>query len=148
MKKIEGSIAFGIMDGIVTLLGVLLAMFAINADQHTTLIAAIAAAIADSTANAAGYHVSEETVDSKRKHSAAMRSSILCFAATFITMIIPLIPIVMLQPPLSVYLSAAIGLAVLFALGRYVKNWKVGIEYLFIGAIAGLVCYLVGAFIK
>ena len=147
-RKIEGSIAFGIMDGIITLLGILLAMFAINADQHTIIVAAIATAIADSTANAAGYHASEEAANGAKGHSAAMRSSALCFVATFIAMIIPLVPIILLQPPSSIYLSAVIGLLMLFSLGKYVKDWKVGIEYLAIGVIAGVICYAVGIFVK
>jgi VIT1/CCC1 family predicted Fe2+/Mn2+ transporter len=146
-KKIEGSIAFGIMDGIITLLGILLAMFAISADQKTILVAAIATAIADSTANAAGYHVSEEAADSK-KHSEATRSSVLCFVATLIAMMIPLVPVFILSQQISIYVAIAICLTILFLLGQYVKGWKVGIEYLAIGVIAGIVCYAVGILVK
>jgi VIT1/CCC1 family predicted Fe2+/Mn2+ transporter len=145
-KHVEGSVAFGVMDGIVTLLGVLIAMFAVNADQQTVLVAAIATAIADSTANAAGYHVSEEA-GSKKKHGAAIRSSIFCFVATFIAIMIPTIPVIFFSFPFSFYFATAIGLIILFALGTYIESWKVGLEYLLIGAAAGIFCYIVGSIV-
>lgn len=146
--RLERSIAFGIMDGIIMLLGVLLAMLSMGADQRTVLVVIIASAIADSIANAAGSHVSEEAADRRKNHSEATRSSVLCFVATFVAMIIPVIPVFFLPLPLSIFMAAAIGIASLFALGMYVKDWKVGLEYLAIGVIAGVVCYAVGIFVK
>jgi VIT1/CCC1 family predicted Fe2+/Mn2+ transporter len=142
VKKIKGSIAFGIMDGVITLFGILLAMLAVQADQKTILVAAIAAAIADSTANASGFHVSEEA--NKKSHMAALKSSILCFFATLIVMLIALFPVFIVKPPLSIYMSFALSVLVLFVLGSFIKSWKVGIEYIAIGVFAGIVCYLVG----
>ena len=142
MKKIKGSIAFGIMDGIVTLFGILLAMLAVQADQKVILVAAIAAAIADSTANASGYHVSEEA--NRKSHATALKSSIFCFFATLIVMLFTLLPVLIIQPPLSIYLSFCLGVLILFTLGAYIKSWKVGIEYAVIGVFAGVICYLIG----
>lgn len=145
--KIEGSVAFGIMDGMITLLGVLLAMFAVGATKQTIIVAAIATAIADSTANAAGYHASEEAANNKG-HSAAMRSSAFCFAATFIAMMIPMVPVFLLQSPISIYVAAVVSAVILFLLGVVVKNWEVGMEYLAIGVVSGFICFLVGYFIR
>ena len=130
------------MDGVITLFGILLAMLAVQADQKTILVAAIAAAIADSTANASGYHVSEEA--NRKSHVLAAKSSIYCFFATLIVMLFTLSPVFVLKPPLSIYISFCLGVLVLFVLGSYIKSWKVGIEYIAIGIFAGVVCYLVG----
>ncbi|MEM2175522.1 MAG: hypothetical protein QXI58_07900, partial [Candidatus Micrarchaeia archaeon] len=140
-------LAFGIMDGIVTLVGVLLALFVANADRKIVMITTLAAAIADSTANAAGFHVAEE-VGKKNTHSRAVRASLFSFIATFVTMMIPLIPILFFELYYSIPLAILIGLLILFLLGSITKNWKVGIEYFLIGAVAGSICYLVSHFIS
>ena len=143
--RLESSIAFGVMDGTVTLLGVLLAMYAISAPQHIVITAILATAIADGIANAAGLHVSEEAMNHARH--VVWKSTFTVFIATFIVMCVPLIPIIFLDPPISYAIAASIGLLFLFALGLTIQNWKFGIEYAAMGILAGGVCYIVSLLI-
>ncbi len=54
-------IAFGLMDGIITILGVLMGLIIVG-DKEVLIIGTLAAGIADSFANAAGLHVSQESI--------------------------------------------------------------------------------------
>ena len=144
-------ISFGVMDAVVTVLGVMIGL-SIHGNKLFLIIGILTAGIADSFANAAGIHVSQET-EVIHTHSEVLRSTVYCFFATFITVIILTLPILFLPMPISIYVSIGIGMVLLVCLGYFVsmvnnkfKAYKLALEYLAIGACVSIICYFIGTY--
>jgi len=150
MKGIPGihGAMFGLMDGIITTIGVVLGMSAFG-NQPTLIIAAMAAALANSIANAAGVHVGTE---SSRMFSQdhVMLSTAYAFLSTLVVSITVIIPHFFLPLIQATWLSVAVGAVILGAMGFFVARyrnrtpWKIILEYVAIGLIVSLVTYLGG----
>jgi len=142
-------ISFGVMDAVVTVLGVMIGLSVIN-NKLVLLIGILTAGVADSFANAAGMHVSQETEMHHGKRE-VFKSTIYCFFATLITVLVLSIPVLLLPLVYSIYISVGIGLMLLVGLGYFVskvnnkfKPYKLAVEYLIIGISVGAVCYIIG----
>lgn len=137
------------MDAVVTVLGVMIGLSVIN-NKLVLLIGILTAGVADSFANAAGMHVSQETEMHHGKRE-VFKSTIYCFFATLITVLVLSIPVLLLPLAYSIYISVGIGLMLLVGLGYFVskvnnkfKPYKLAVEYLIIGISVGAVCYIIG----
>jgi len=142
-------ISFGVMDAVVTVLGVMIGLSVIN-NKLVLLIGILTAGVADSFANAAGMHVSQETEMHHGKRE-VFKSTIYCFFATLITVSILSMPVILFPLTYSIYVSIVIGLLLLVGLGYFVskvnnkfKPYKLAVEYLIIGISVGAVCYIIG----
>jgi len=113
-------ISFGVMDAVVTVLGVMIGLSVTN-NKLVLLIGILTAGVADSFANAAGMHVSQETEIHHGK-SEVFKSTIYCFFATLITVLILSTPVVLFPLAYSIYVSIAIGLLLLVGLGYFVSK--------------------------
>ena len=142
-------ISFGVMDAVVTVLGVMIGLSVTN-NKLVLLIGILTAGAADSFANAAGMHVSQETEMHHGKRE-VFKSTIYCFFATLITVLILSTPVVLFPLAYSIYVSIGIGLLLLVGLGYFVSKinskfnpYKLSLEYLVIGISVGAVCYVIG----
>jgi len=114
------------------------------------LIGVLTAGVADSFANAAGMHVAQETEIHHGKRE-VFKSTIYCFFATLITVLVLSIPVLLLPLAYSIYISVGIGLMLLVGLGYFVskinnkfKPHKLAAEYLLIGVSVSIICYFIG----
>jgi len=142
-------ISFGVMDAVVTVLGVMIGLSVTN-NKLVLLIGILTAGVADSFANAAGMHVSQETELHHGKRE-VFKSTIYCFFATLITVSILSMPVALFPLTYSIYISIVIGLLLLVSLGYFVskvnnkfKPCKLAVEYLIIGISVSAVCYVIG----
>jgi len=151
--KEEGfqGISFGVMDAVVTVLGVMIGL-SVHDNRLFLFVGILTAGIADSFANAAGIHVSQETeiIHSKQE---VLKSTIYCFFATFITVIILSIPVILLPIKISIIVAIIIGLSLLVGLGFFVSRvnpkfnpYKLSIEYLLIGITVSIICFFIGSY--
>lgn len=148
MEKFQG-VTFGIMDGIITALGVMIGLNTASSSKLIVMVGILATGLADAFANAAGIHVSEET---EGIHSAkeVWITTITCFFATFMIVSIILIPFLFLKLTTAVLISEVLGVTLLFILGlgvgklTSVSGFWLGIEYSAIGAVVSLICYFLG----
>jgi len=143
-------ISFGIMDAVVTVLGVMIGL-SVTDNKFVLFVGILTAGVADSFANAAGMHVSEETKNFHNRQE-VLKSTVYCFFATLITVLILSMPIVLLPLRYSIYVAIGIGLFLLVFLGYFVSKinkkfnpYKLAAEYLIIGISVGVVCYIIGS---
>lgn len=144
-------ISFGVMDAVVTVLGVMIGL-SVQGEKLILVIGVLTAGIADSFANAAGIHVSQETEEIHTKRE-VFSSTIYCFFATFFTVIILTIPVLIFPLKYSIFTSIAIGLFMLVCLGIFVSRInkkfnpiKLALEYLTIGGTVSIICYFIGMY--
>ena len=142
-------ISFGVMDAVVTVLGVMIGLSVTN-NKFILLIGILTAGVADSFANAAGMHVAQET-DTHHGKREVFKSTIYCFFATLVTALILSLPVALLTLEYSIYVSVGIGLSLLVGLGYFVskinnkfKPHKLAAEYLIIGVSVSVICYIIG----
>ena len=142
-------ISFGVMDAVVTVLGVMIGL-SVTDNKFILLIGILTAGVADSFANAAGMHVAQETETHHGKRE-VFKSTIYCFFATLVTVLILSLPVALLTPEYSIYVSVGIGLSLLVGLGYFVskinnkfKPHKLAAEYLIIGVSVSVICYIIG----
>lgn len=143
-------LTFGIMEGTILLLGLMLGMSVTN-NRAITALALMVTAFADALANSAGFHVSQETESKERKEVWA--STIYCFAATLLVMGLLVIPILVFENfSTAILVSSGLAIIVLGLLGTYVAGkqrepaWKISLEYIAMGLLVAVVSYLLGNF--
>ncbi len=149
--------AFGAMEGIVMMLGVIFGLSNIG-DKRILLVGLLVAGLADAFANAAGMHVSEEAeVKNKKiyhKPKEVISSTVFCFIFTLLAVILLTIPIIMFRLNIALIVSAVVGLLCITCLGYYIgkirkgKKLKLIFEYLIIAVIASVACYGLGIIAK
>ena len=145
-------LAFGMMDGIITALGVLMGLTPLN-DKIILFIGIMVTGLADSFANAAGIHVSEEA-ETIHKRSEVWKSTGYCFLATILMFIMISLPVLFLPFSLAVWISWIIGtfllivLSVVIADVRKMKRLNIIVEYVTMGVAVSLVCYLLSILVK
>jgi len=139
---------FGIMDGIITILGVMWGL-SVTHDKFILIIGILTAGLADSFANAAGMHVSQETeVIHKRKE--VWKSTVFSFISTFLVAIILTSPLFFLSVKNAITVSALIAVILLVNLGYFVaevrhkKPINLILEYTVMGIVVSAVCYGLG----
>jgi len=164
--EIEG-IAFGLVDGIVLALGLIIGVWAATHDPGTIILAALIGGVANAFGNAAGVFLSqtaERGVQLRKKdHNAAadvhskqevIAISLFAFASSVLSVIVIILPFYALDVFQATTVSLVISLVMLFALGRYVGGLskrnplKYGLMYVVIGLLAAGIAYLVGEGLK
>ena len=151
-------IAFGIVDGVIAMLGTTLAISVLSNNTLLILVTGLAVGISNGLANAAGFYISEE-VEVEHGLSDHTKKDILkiaffCFLASVLAVLIPLSSYLYLSFNWARLTSVAVGLLILFALGVYHAvisregRIREGIKFLLIGLAATLLSYCVGVAIN
>jgi predicted membrane protein (TIGR00267 family) len=157
------SIAFGLTDGVICFLGIIVGVARATGDTTLVLIAGIVGGIADALGNSIGFFVSQETeravqirgaeqgnnthVHSKKE---VWMSGIFSFLATMVALILLLAPFTFLTVWSATTLSFIIGTIAAFILGTYVGKisntnpYKCGLKYAIITITGAVISYLVG----
>lgn len=123
-------------------------------DRTVVFIGLVVAGLADALANAAGFHVQEE---SEELHSRAevWKGTALCFLATGATFTLIAIPVLLFPLRVAIHLNWGLSFALLAAIGLGVdrgqplrRRAKRVAEYVVMGAAAALLCYWMGRLAK
>lgn len=149
-KGMQG-IAFGMMEGVVMVMGMLMGFWAAIPDTRLVLLIIAVTAVADAFANSGALYAEEES----ERHSMreVTRSSLFCFIATLVAFIVPAIPLLLLPFYTAISAGLILGVILLFALGYLVSSLagkplkKIVPKYILLGLAASVACYLVGILI-
>jgi len=139
---------FGIMEGMVMVLGVLIGLSAASQPKTVLIIGTFLAGFSDALANAVGIHVSQETEARPRRE--VWKATIYCFLATIGATLIIVIPLAVLPTTLAIPVTWVIGVVSLAALGWYVSRFSripkstLAFEYMSMGIVVSVVCFIVG----
>jgi VIT1/CCC1 family predicted Fe2+/Mn2+ transporter len=148
------SILFGFEDSLVSTTGVIAGVSAGSGDPKVILLAAGVTVIVEALSMGSGQFLSERAVHQMdRKHSDSLLIGAgLMFSSYFSAGFIPLLPVMLLPFPVSVYVSISSAFIGLFVLG-YIKGKVVstkplrsGLEILLIGGAATVLGLLAGWF--
>ena len=125
--------ALGVVDGVITALGVALGVSALTSNKTTILVVGLCIAIADALSNSAGFFAVGEVWSTRAETKKKNYTPVLfCFIATFIAVMLPIIPFRFAQLNSARLISVAIGLSLLFMFGMYIasvnkkNHWKKG----------------------
>ncbi|MGQ9725755.1 MAG: VIT1/CCC1 transporter family protein, partial [Candidatus Bathycorpusculaceae bacterium] len=128
------SIAFGLTDGIICFLGIIVGVARATLDPNVVIIAGIVGGVADALGNSVGFFVSQSTERAvqiygveqgteSRVHSRkeVQMSGIFSFIATMITLFLLIFPFKIFTDIMyATILSFLIGIILAFILGSYV----------------------------
>lgn len=149
---------FGLQDGLVSTTGVVVGISAGVNDKAIILLASIVAITVEATSMAAGQYSSEKAVhkmDKTGKHTdSLLTGALIMFFAYLGAGMIPVLPVIIIGPPQSSYLSVGLALTGLFVVGL-IRGWiskespiRDAIELLIIGGTATAIGLAVGYFLK
>lgn len=167
MREFEG-FAFGLGDGIICMLGIIIGVAAATANPSAVILAGIVGGVANSFANSAGFYISQsmergiQTHYKNEKRNAEhvhtpkeiILSSVFSFFATIASLTILIAPFLLTDLWTAMALSFSIGIIILFLLGIYVARLmkasplKVGVEFVIVGAIGAVASYSIGTIIQ
>ncbi len=149
---------FGIQDGLVSTTGVVVGISAGVNDKAIILLAAIVAVTVEATSMAAGQYSSEKAVhqmDKTGKHTDSLiMGALIMFFAYLGAGMIPILPILLMEPPQSAVISVILAFIGLFTVG-YFRGVMIGekplrnaIELFAIGGTATLIGLAAGYLLK
>jgi predicted membrane protein (TIGR00267 family) len=159
---VEGfqGVAFGTMDGLITILGVVIGVATATESSAIVVISGVIVGVANSIGNCFGFYASElaERAEhiQENQHVSSMaetrRSTFLAFVTSLASMSVLVVPFALLTS-LSHAMSVSLGiaLAMLFGLGVSVGRlsregpWKFGIRYVLLGLIGAALSFVVGS---
>ena len=161
--------AFGMTDGIICFLGIIIGVAQATRDPKMVLIAGIVGGVADAFGNSIGFYISQLTEQSIQEHQKTtlaqevrvhtqkevIFSGIFSFIATIIALILLIGPYFFIQDfQTAIIITLFLGVFALFFLGLYVakvcgKNKiKMGLMYSIIGIVGAILSYGVGTFLN
>ncbi len=157
------SAAFGMTDGVICFLGIIVGVARATGDAKAVLIAAIVGGIADALGNSIGFFVSQsaeravqlqETNGNEESHVHTERevwlSGVSSFLATLATLVLLLIPFFFLEVWPATAVSFVTGVVMAFTLGNYVatlgtgSRFRSGLKYALVTVAGAAVSYGIG----
>jgi predicted membrane protein (TIGR00267 family) len=157
---IEGfqGVAFGTMDGLITILGVVIGIASATQNSELVVISGFVAGLANAFGNSFGFYASElaERAEhiQENQHVSSMaetrRSTLLAFVHSIASTLVIVAPFVILGLMYAMITSLILALVLLFALGALVGKfshaspWKFGIRYVLLGLAGATLSFMVG----
>jgi predicted membrane protein (TIGR00267 family) len=160
------SVAFGLTDGVICFLGIIVGVATATLDPKMVIIAGIVGGVADALGNSIGFFVSQATEravqlkeaeqgDNSHIHSKkeVYMSGVFSFMATLIALMFLISPFIFLEVWPATEASFIIGTIVSFILGTHIGKMggetplKSGIKYCLITMLGAVVSYGVGEFL-
>jgi len=151
--SIRKGFSFGLTSGIITTLGLLIGLYFSTHSKMVVLGGILTIAIADAMSDALGIHISEES-ENKYSTKEIWQSTFITFITKFIFALSFVIPVLILEIRIAVYVSIVWGLSLLTALSYYIaketkqKSFSVISEHLVVTVIVIVLTYFVGKFIS
>lgn len=141
--------SFGLMDGIIMIMGMLLG-FGLSYPRRSMILLSIAmVGVSDGLANAAAFHVSEETEPYHQKRE-IHKAAALCFFATIFAFVLPSLPMLWLPIGNAIIVGELIAIILLIGVGIFVSEIshanmpRLVVEYAIMGILAAAACYGLG----
>ena len=157
---IEGfqGVAFGTMDGLITILGVVIGIASATDSSGAVVIAGLVAGLANAFGNSFGFYASElaERAEhiQENQHLSSMtetrRSTILAFAHSLASTLVIVAPFTVLSLTSAMIVSLILALVLLFALGALVGKfshaspWRFGVRYVILGVAGAALSFVIG----
>ena len=149
---------FGLEEGLVSTTGVVVGISAGVQDKSIVLLASLVAVTVEASSMAAGQYSSEKAVhqmDKTGRHKDSLIiGALIMFIAYLGAGMIPILPVIIIGPPQSSYISVALAFLGLFVVG-YLRGHLTGekplrnaIELFIIGGTATTIGLIVGYFLK
>jgi predicted membrane protein (TIGR00267 family) len=161
---IEGfqGVAFGTMDGLITILGVVIGIASATENSGAVVITGLVAGLANAFGNTFGFYASElaERAEhiQENQHLNTMtetrRSTVFAFAYSLASTIVVVAPFALLGLTSAMTASLILALALLFALGALVGKfshaspWRFGIRYVLLGLAGAALSFVVGQAVR
>ncbi|MBW3003907.1 hypothetical protein KY337_05050 [Candidatus Woesearchaeota archaeon] len=138
---------FGIMEGIVMMLGVLIGL-SVTGNKSIAILGVVTAGVADAFANSSAFHVSEES-EGIHTRKEIWKSTFWSFAGTAGSVIVMIIPLLIFNVPLAAYVGFAVAIVLLALLAVFVAKYqkmdvtKLIIKYIVIGVSVSVATFIV-----
>jgi predicted membrane protein (TIGR00267 family) len=165
--SLEG-IAFGLADGLIMCLGLIIGVAEATSQTHLVLVTGIIGGFANAFGNSIGFFMSQsaeralqihEITDhggNTRVHSEreVLTNSAFAFTATTAATIILLSPFIWFAMTLAVVLTFIIGITMAFALGSYIGKtshenpFKKGIQYALLAILGAVISHYIADLVK
>lgn len=157
------SVAFGVTDGVICFLGLIVGVARATSDPKMVIIAATIGGVADALGNSIGFFVSQATeravqiqqndshVHSKRE---VWMSGVCSFLATILTLVLMVSPFIFLSLWTATTVSFIIGTVMSLILGSYIGKlskenpYKSAIRYASITIAGAVLSYAIGEFLR
>ncbi|MHA2175766.1 MAG: VIT1/CCC1 transporter family protein [Candidatus Hodarchaeales archaeon] len=161
--------AFGMTDGIICFLGIIIGVAQATQDPIMVIIAGIVGGVADAFGNSIGFLISQITEQSIQTHQKenlgqevrihtqreVIFSGIFSFIATIIALVLLIGPYVFIADFfVAMLITFLLGVLALFLLGMYVakisgKNkLKLGLMYAIVGITGSILAFTIGSFLN
>jgi predicted membrane protein (TIGR00267 family) len=164
---LEG-IAFGLTDGIICFLGLIVGLTKATSNPTLVVLGGIIGGIADAFGNSIGFYVSQATerkiqIHETREHGKTIHihsskevlmSGVFTFIATIIVLFVMLFPFAILDVWNAVALAFVFGIVMAFVLGSYAGKiggenaYKSGLKCACITLAAAMISYVVGEVLR
>ena len=173
IRELFQGIAMGLMDGLITLLGIIVGVGAATDDAKIVIISGLVGGISNSFGTSIGFYTSENAERGqqiafyKRKkitggdgryinsHSEIIASTFLSFIAGVGAIILPILPFFFLvDVTFSIITSLVISAILLFILGYYIGKinetgrMKSGIKYVILGVASAAIAFVLGELLR
>jgi predicted membrane protein (TIGR00267 family) len=173
IKELFQGIAMGLMDGLITMLGIIVGVGIATDDAKLVIISGLVGGISNSFGTSIGFYTSEnaergQQIEFYRKnkgtrkdlqyihsYSEIIGSAVLSFIAGAFAIVLPLLPFFLLSDVGAGMISSlVISTMLLFALGYYIgkinetNRLRSGLKYLFLGVISSIVAFVVGEVLR
>ena len=164
--RLEG-IAFGLADGLIMCLGLIIGVAEATSQTHLVLITGIIGGFANAFGNSIGffmsqsaeralqirettYHGANTRVHSKRE---VLINSIFAFTSTIAATLILLSPFIYFEMTFAVVSTFVIGILMAFALGSYIgktsheNSFKTGAKYALLAILGAVISHFIADFV-
>ncbi len=152
LKEIKQSfktgLSFGLTSGVITTLGLMIGLNSGTSSKQIIISGILIIAIADALSDALGIHISQES--NSNKQQLIWESTLATFLSKFLVALTFIIPILLFNLRLAIYLNLAWGLILLTILSFYIaknqneKPINVILEHLTITFVVVIITYYIG----
>jgi len=173
IKHLFQGIAMGLMDGLITLLGIIVGVGAATNDAKVVIISGLIGGISNSFGTSIGFYTSENAERGQQisfyknkkgtrkegryihSHSEITSSTFLSFIAGVLALVLPILPFFLsVDVTAGMISSLVICTALLFLLGYYIgeinetDRLRSGVKYVFLGIMSAAVAFILGGLLK
>ena len=151
-QSFKTGLSFGLTSGVITTLGLMIGLNSGTSSKQIVISGILIIAIADALSDALGVHISQES--NSNKQQAIWESTLATFLSKFLVALTFIIPILLFDLQLAIYLNLIWGLIILSILSFYIaknqneKPLKVILEHLAITIAVVTITYYIGLWLS
>ena len=147
-QSFKTGLSFGLTSGVITTLGLMIGLNSGTSSKQIVISGILIIAIADALSDALGVHISQES--NSNKQQVIWESTLATFLSKFLIALTFIIPILLFDLQLAIYLNLIWGLIILSILSFYIaknqneKPINVILEHLTITFVVVIITYYIG----